>query len=644
MFDFSTLTAIAVSDEGKNYSFVGICDDHLRLPKGCDAWADRINGNNEQPRKFTAMQEAFLSLYRTLRVYRQARSGSLTNDRDSAQHRQKDGLEVLGGHEEDGSIIYYRHLDMLDGILDAYNELAILSLAQRLGRSDRLDCSKLHLYMDRATFSEDDSFSVDEMMLPRQQISLEPVEIVQMYCFTLLEVKKWLGEANSVTSDVRVLAEQFFEHHLATGDSLFEFATWQHTRNILRERLEIIDQNTAYKDDAYHDFYDVLERFLWGDEKQSKGGIQWGISTFAPVWESICLNYLIDSRLREIQACDTSSLPDVLTNRLTSLTKTQELLIEGRIEATLYTISELNDVFELNGTHLFPDCVLSREHAWDLEDARNLMYKTYGVNSLSDGSSGTDTKKIDVRFRPIWDGIKSRNGPTQRREAANLQTVLAKGLPDNLTAFFLGRALSGAFESTDAARDLRENICEELVLNAVGSPFQISLLQGVTWEVYFDKNDQFRNIDSLAHRKDLYSYRLAMNCIEANRGQFPEIEYLYTFAHLAETVIEGNKLGQSTIIDFKYLNADYFQDKKNFADIRIRSVRKQFVYEYLLKKKLGDRYSIGSEFWLPDHDNDFAKIELGAEQFLGGFIPLRRLNVMGLMDSYRKLFVENLSI
>lgn len=649
MFDFSGLKAVSANDDDEKYSFVGIRNGALRLPKGCKAWEESINLNKEPDKKFAAMQDAFLSLYRTLRAYRQAKNVSLTNDRDGVQQGGKGGQKLtLGSYEEDGnivSVIYYRHLDMLDSILEAYDELAILSLAQRIGRSERLDYSKLHQHLERATFLEDDSFVVDEMMLPRQQVSFEPVEIVQMYCFVLLEIKKWLDEDDDVAPDIRVLAEQFFEHHLATGDSLFKFETWERTRNILRERLGIIDQNTAYKDEAYHDFYDALECFLWGNMQPSKDGIQWGINTFAPVWESMCLSYLIEDRLPEIAACDTSNLPDELTNRLTLLTNTEESAV-----ASIRTIDELKGTFILNGAQLFPDCVLIRDlNIHNLNTYRDRLYKEYDVENLADGKSSLSTQKIDSAFGEIWSGLKSRNGPSQKTAANNLISLLVNSPPSNLTAFFLGRAMSGSFECIGGAATDREKVCRDLI-NAEITDSHLHILRGVIWEVYLNNHDKLRRAShqpsdkadhSLSRRKKLGSYTLAENRIKKIKNQYPEINALYDFMQFAEAVIDGNKLEQSTIIDFKYLSVDYFYDPKNAADIRTRSVRKQFVYEYLLNEKLNkpmNRYSIGSEFWIPSFDDDHTKIELSSdEQFHGGSIPLHRLNAAALMDTYWKL-------
>ena len=606
MFDFSGLKVVSADDGDDLYSFVGICDGELRLPKGCKVWAAAIQGLSNPSEKFSVMQDAFLSLYRTLRVYRQAKSAPLANDRDSAQKQRPDGQEILGRHLKDNDIIYYRHLNMLDGILEIYDQLSILSLVQRVGRSEQLDHAKLHHYLDRATFFDDGSYVVDEMMLQRLQIAFEPVEIVQMYCFVLREIRKWLGEIDDIPSDIRPLAEQFFEHYLATGDGLFSFETWQRTRGILRERLEIIDQNTSYKDETYHELYNTLERFLWGHEQQSKDGIQWGISSFAPVWESMCLNYLIENRLLEIASCDTSGLADKLASQLTLLTNKEELAFVPGVIATLRSTEKLEGVFKLNGVQFFPDCTLIQ----DLEYYKNLLYRDYGVMGLADGSRTEDQKRVDLEIQQIYMELQSQKDPNQASAAQRLSNALKSSNSSKLSAFFLGKALSGLFKTNDGYYD-SEKVVDSLIKNNVAAPFHLHRLRGMIWAVYFDENDENREIGSLNYRKLLYSYKIAMDCIASDKNKDKEINMLHDFAQLADAALTGNQFGQSTIVDFKYLTANYFQSEQNAVSVRTRSVRKQFVYEYLLEEKLGKEYSITSEFWIPDYNDDCSKIELG---------------------------------
>jgi hypothetical protein len=632
MFDFSSLTVVCADDSGNSYSFVGIGVGELRLPKGCMSWAVRMNGIQAPAERFGSVRDAFLELYKTLRVYRKNIQQNLVNDRDSAQAGARGGMELLGEHE-DGEIIYYRHLDMLDSILDVHDELAILSLAQRLGRSERLDSTKLHRHLDCAVYLDDGGFFVDEMAMPRHQVIMEPVEIVQMYCFVLTEVRRLLEESDMLTSDIRVLGGQFFENHLVAGDGLFVCDTWRHTREVLCERLSIIDKNTAFKDDGYYALYEALTRFLYGSPGQDDQGLQWGISTFAPVFEAICLVHLIGQRASDVIACDTTGLADFSPIIPGTLTYIQELRLESKLVGRLHSTPDLAEVFVVNGAKLFPDCVV----AGTLYDTiRASLCRHYGIQSLSDNRLAGNPP-VDVAFQECWQGIKSCNGPTQRADAPKLLALLKTTTPSPVTAFFLGRAIAGAYESSGGSFDSRERIFNQLIDDAIGTPRHIEFLRGIIWETYFDKNDEFREGDDLAERKKLFGYKCAMQCVFKNLAGSSQFSLIQQFAQKFEIILQefaGQKKEECIVVDFKYLTKLYFA--RSTVEARERSVRKQFVYEYLLSKKFDDSYRISSEFWIPAFDADVTKVDLGLEysEYLGKCIPMRQVNVVGLMREY----------
>lgn len=628
MFDFSSLEPMCGED---SYSFVGISDGKLRLPKGCKAWVNRINGAPDAETKFLVVREAFLRLFQVLRTFRSAGHTTLKNDRDSAQKGRDGGRELLGTHSDEGEVIYYHHLDLLDCILDVHNDLSILSLAQRVGRSERLNYEKMHKHLDRANFMDDDSFIVDEMLLPRNELAFEPVEIVQMYSFVLFEIRKLLGEEHAVTSDMRVLAEQFLERHLAAGDGLFSFDTWVRTRTVLRERLEIIDANTTYKDDVYHDLYDALERFLWGESRPDANGLQWGISAFAPVWESMCMAYVCKTQPKQVAVCDASNIPIEALGKLSHLICYEELEKDGEI-VSLRATEEFDKVFIVNDVQIFPDCIVYN----NIETQKAIWYKEYGVSTLADnGKAGGATSQVDSAFKAIWQGIKSRNGPSQRTRAKDFVELLDRGVtPGNLTAFFLGRAISGAFESVGAPKDSREKTFDEIVRRKYGSPFLLHLLRGMAWEVYFDRNDSARDLDYVKYRKSLYSYQLVMAAIKANHSD-SQIQELSDFVNAIDQLAQGTP-APCTVIDFKYLEAAYFKHPGNETSIRSRSIRKQFVYEYLIERASGCDRLVASEFWVPAYDDNIERIDLGYVQFLDGYIPLRRMNMLAITEAYRE--------
>jgi hypothetical protein len=94
------------------------------------------------------------------------------------------------------------------------------------------------------------------------------------------------------------------------------------------------------------------------------------------------------------------------------------------------------------------------------------------------------------------------------------------------------------------------------------------------------------------------------------------------------------------IIDIKYLTSEYFCAHNKIEDIKRRSVRKQFVYEYLLQRTLERKneqfsnLSIRSSFWLPSYRPDDSDLLEEGSTFMDGYIQLKNVNFMVLAESY----------
>jgi hypothetical protein len=92
------------------------------------------------------------------------------------------------------------------------------------------------------------------------------------------------------------------------------------------------------------------------------------------------------------------------------------------------------------------------------------------------------------------------------------------------------------------------------------------------------------------------------------------------------------------IIDIKYSTSDYYIKAENIEEIKNRSVRKQFVYEYLLQKHLEKinnplkELDIKSEFWLPASSNEETFTPL--PKYMDDYIKLTGVNIMTVIDSY----------
>jgi hypothetical protein len=91
------------------------------------------------------------------------------------------------------------------------------------------------------------------------------------------------------------------------------------------------------------------------------------------------------------------------------------------------------------------------------------------------------------------------------------------------------------------------------------------------------------------------------------------------------------------IVDIKYLDSDYFKNGENYRDAKERSIRKQFLYEYLLQQyiqknnKLKD-LEVKSCFWIPSYCNEDTVFK--TKSILGGHIDLSSVNFNKIVDDY----------
>ncbi|MGD1713914.1 hypothetical protein [Dapis sp. BLCC M172] len=186
----------------EKYSFVGIEKKEnsliFHLPKGFDE-------NHHSLDNFDFKRDFFFKLYRVMKITYQLylEKGYLnqniqTNDRDGVI-KKEEGQEV--NIDDDRESILYSKFDALDSILEVYNELKILSLVSRLGKSETIDYSKLHRYLHRAIFLNNDVIYIDSMDMPRQQMCYESSDIVAMYCYIFNEIKQQLDE--TVNPEIR---------------------------------------------------------------------------------------------------------------------------------------------------------------------------------------------------------------------------------------------------------------------------------------------------------------------------------------------------------------------------------------------------------------------------------------------------------
>ena len=97
------------------------------------------------------------------------------------------------------------------------------------------------------------------------------------------------------------------------------------------------------------------------------------------------------------------------------------------------------------------------------------------------------------------------------------------------------------------------------------------------------------------------------------------------------------------VIDIKYSSFEYYQSPdqspERMEEIKSRSIRKQFLYEYLLQNYLEDNNSklkalpIKSDFWLPIYSPNSELLSSGPK-YLDGYVKLTGVSIMAMIDSY----------
>ncbi len=245
-------------------------------------------GFEEFPEDFEEAKKLFGLTYKTLRKFLNSRKKAFRNQEfDGTIEEDKKGVSLTNLYDTDTSLQYSK-LVYFDSILDAYDELTINSLQQKINKTNQIDYSQIHKYLHKAVYLNSHVIYIDEMELLKQVIGDNYSNIVELFCYIYVEIKNLLNEEIE-NPEAQVLAQSFIETHLTSQDSVFNEDTAEGTILILKEQLQIIDQSTFYKDDDYYRFFDAVETFLFGEfDDESAGNIIWGVDKFSTVWEELC--------------------------------------------------------------------------------------------------------------------------------------------------------------------------------------------------------------------------------------------------------------------------------------------------------------------------------------------------------------------
>ncbi|MEQ8537712.1 MAG: hypothetical protein RIB93_09645 [Coleofasciculus sp. D1-CHI-01] len=615
MIDFQELQL----EVNEAYSFVGIERRKFQiifsLPKGFD------------PSLFTtydSKRDLFFQFYRILNHFKEIclqkdylKADIKTQDRDGVIRNLGSIQRISLPDVEIEENIFYSKLDLIGSILNAYDELKILSLADRLGKSEKIDYSKLHSFLHRAVYLDNGAAYIDAMTLPRQMIHYQSTDIVGMYCYILVEVKQQLHE--EISGEVTALAERFKHKYIDAESGLFHDEYSSQTVDRLKDALELIDRNTALKDTDYWYFYDAIELFLHGEISQADEGEIWGIKNFYSVWESMCLTYLAKTVSPEyILHLDTRFLYTNVVSLANSNTK----------------ILDLANVFSLNGRRLVPDavifstgfnefrheekntyCLKLTKKRWD-----DLTYKTKLNCALPDDS--------EVGLKIAYEGQPPYNHTFEELEKVyntqNNQLIINFQLPSNFYSFW----------EIDLKRLDSKLLDMMFRLNHI---FYVALNKAIFTPNQFEKF----LLDEFGLNEDLDEFCLDEDNV-FNNSLFRRGTIILRLQKIIDEFTSFcGTVCSLKVIDIKYLSLAYCRDIdiKNRRDLKEKSIRKQFVYEYLLQQFIGGNdgfkdLEIKSEFWIPSYQNDSEIIKEVEPEYLDGYISLKNINFGAIANSY----------
>ncbi len=296
VFDFSSLKLV----KGSNDFFVGIRKSvsgdgfEFCLPNGFDNFPEG---------DFDGVRDFFFKMYRTFRKFeRDNKDTNRFRINTSEYQRDQDQTTLSSGgvsiQTEEGEVcVLYSKIKMIEQVLEAYDDLAINSIQKKVRRSEDIDYSQIHKYLERAIYIDEDAIYVEAMDLPRPTLRYESSDIVKLYCYILDEIVQQLQadvpeNIKAHTQDIRFLAQRFKDNYLTSNQSIFDKDTFVETINILKETFDNIDKNTYYKDADYWGLYEAIEIFLYGEINPNQNdGNYWGMWGFSLLWEDMCHTY-----------------------------------------------------------------------------------------------------------------------------------------------------------------------------------------------------------------------------------------------------------------------------------------------------------------------------------------------------------------
>ncbi len=305
MFNFNNLT-IQKNAEG---SFVGIRKNRntnemeFCLPNGFDDFD--INYDN--------VKNLFFKMYKTFKIFYHNKTQYQKNKLQDNKPQTKDQIEIsnhTGAYcfvdKNEEEVLLYSKLDIIDKIIEIYDELEIESIVTAVGWVDEIDYSNIDVLMKNGILLKNHAIIVERMEGKKNLIENIPSDLIEIYCYIYKELSTELG--NEIDSRVNDIAYNFSYKYLTSIHSLFNEYTFESTIMILKDRLDNIDRETAYKNHMYWDIFEAIENFLYGRvdfDSEKKEGF-WGINNFSSIWEDMCNTLVFQDESKKVLYCDTN--------------------------------------------------------------------------------------------------------------------------------------------------------------------------------------------------------------------------------------------------------------------------------------------------------------------------------------------------
>ncbi|MDJ0508040.1 MAG: hypothetical protein QNJ64_02110 [Crocosphaera sp.] len=287
---------------------------------------------------------------------------------------------------------------------------------------------------------------------------------------------------------------------------------------------------------------------------------------------------------------------------------------------------DLSNTFKINNYKINPDAVIISPILEPIPKRQyNLLesnWNDYGY--YTEFKEQDDTKKkwyelqsINIGYLNQTEGYHTINELSKIYSLYEKVLIISKPLPKEFYSFWkIPKTLD------------KDGIYKMYYFNHI---FLLSILNNyLSWEM-FKQNILTPLGVGVTEKKQDNVFRLSLfRGYNINRLQ--EMFELFT-----ESFLSLFQLGGVDIYDIKYLSYNYFQYQSKREELKERSIRKQFLYEYLIQKKLEknkEKYSdlkIQSHFWIPGFrlDSFSEKID-----FMDDYIKLWKIDFETVANEY----------